>query len=167
MRTEASVRDVILRVLDNTFARRNWGHLGFRRATRGLTVREAGWHPLDGSHTIWEQINHILYWKRHVLERLRGRRPRSRQAWPAGERTAADLRRTLAECVSLHRAFRDAVARLTPDARAETTAGGRSRSELLLGSLAHECYHIGQIMALRARYRRRGRKSPLMRKTRE
>lgn len=148
-----AIREEILRALDDTFGRRNWGHQGFVAATRGLTAAEAAWRPPDRAHTIWEQVNHVLYWKRHVLERLRGRRPRSRQAWPAGGRTAIQLRQTLAECASLHRALRAAVRRLGPEAR-DGRRGGRSRVQLLLGSLAHESYHIGQIMALRRRYRR-------------
>lgn len=151
-----AIREEILRVLDDTFGRRNWGHQGFVTATRGLTVGEASWRPPDGAHTIWEQTNHVLYWKRHVLERLRGRRPRSRQAWPRGGRTASELRRTLAAGVSLHRALRAAVRRLGPEGR-DGRRGGRSRVQLLLGALAHESYHIGQLMALRRRYRRRPR----------
>jgi len=148
----------ILRALNDTFARRNWGHRGFLTATRRLSVDEASWRPADGAHTIWQQINHVAYWKRFVLDRLRGRRVRAAQAWPAGGRTVADLRRTLAGCAALHRALRGVVARLAPETLATRRGGQHSHAGLLLGALAHESYHIGQIMQLRKRYRREARR---------
>ncbi len=106
---------------------------------------------------MWQQINHVAYWKRHILKRVRGGHPRSSQAWPRVGRTAADLRRTREEVDALHRDLRAAMLRLMPEALREKSGSKYSMVQLLLGELAHESYHIGQILLTRRLYRRHRR----------
>lgn len=152
-----TIRDEILRVLDDTHGRRNWGHQGLLAALRGLTAEEASWIAAGVPHSVWQQINHVAYWKRHILKRVRGGHPRSSQAWPRGGRTAADLRRTREEVDALHRDLRAAVLRLPPEGLREKSGSKYSMAQLLLGELAHESYHIGQIVLTRRLYRRHRR----------
>jgi len=154
---ESAVREEVLHLLDDTFGRRNWGHTGLRAATRGLGVAEASWTPSGGVHSIWQQLNHIAHWRRHVRARLLGRHPRTSQAWPRGGTTAAELRRTLAGLAALHRQFRAAVLRLPPGPLTEKRGSRYALAQLLLAETAHVSYHTGQVLLMRRLYRHRRR----------
>ena len=145
------LRGEILRFLEDTAGRTNWAHKGLRAALRGLRLDEALWKPERG-HSVWEQINHIAYWKRYILHRTQGKRTRARQAWPAPGRTAAELNRSIADLGALHRELRAAVTGLDPETF-DPKGGRYPPAQLLLGEAAHESYHIGQIFLTRKLYR--------------
>lgn len=147
-----AMRAEILRFLDDTRGRRNWAHKGLQVAIGNLGIEEARWRPTAG-HTVWEQINHIAYWKRFIVARVQGRRVSARQAWPPAGRTLRELRQAIGDLEALHRDLHTAVIAMDPD---RLTAGPRySVAQLLLGEAAHESYHIGQIFMTRNQYRRR------------
>jgi uncharacterized damage-inducible protein DinB len=148
----AALRAEILRFLDDTRGRRNWAHKGLEVAIRNLGVEEARWTP-PGGHSVWEQINHIAYWKRFIVERVRGRHPRARQAWPPAGRTLRELRKATADLDVLHRELHAAVMAMGPE-RLGTPGTRYGAAQLLLGEAAHESYHIGQIFMTRKQYER-------------
>ena len=149
----ASVRDEVVWFLDMTFASWNWAHKSLRAALKDLTVPEAVWRMGPHTHSVWEQINHVAYWKRWILLRVRGRRPRSRQAWPPAGRTAAGLRRSITGVRRLHEDLRAAILNIDPKTFARSRRGKYSLARLLTGATAHDCYHIGQILLTRKLYR--------------
>jgi hypothetical protein len=59
---------------------------------------------------------------------------------------------------ALHRDMRAALLRLTPEALREKSGSRYSMVQHLLGELAHESYHIGQILLTRRLYRRHRRR---------
>ncbi len=151
-----AMRTVILGFLQDTTRRRNWAHAGLAVAIRNLGVDEALWTP-PGGHSVWEQINHVRYWKRYILRRIQGTRTKARQAWPAPGRTPADLHKTTADLAALHRGLRAAVIALDPDDLHEPRGARYPLAQLLLGAAAHESYHAGQIFLTRKLYRRHRR----------
>lgn len=152
-----ALRVEILRFLDDTAGRRNWAHKGLIMAIANLGVEEAGWKPESG-HSVWEQINHIAYWKRYILRRIQGQRTIARQAWPPAGRTLAGLRRARADLEGLHRDLRGAVIGLDPDELRGPRSARYTPAQLLLAEAAHESYHIGQIFLTRKLYRRHRRR---------
>ncbi|GEM_PF-1517231 len=156
------VRDEILWFVETTFASWNWAHKSLKAALRDLTVPEAGWRMGPYTHSVWEQINHVAHWKQWILLRLRGESPQSKQAWPAGGRTAAQLRRSIEALGRLHEDLRAAILKINPPMFAVSRRGKYSLAQLLMGSTAHDCYHIGQILLTRKLYRstRRGTPQP-------
>jgi uncharacterized damage-inducible protein DinB len=151
-----AMRAVVLQYLQDTTRRRNWAHAGLALAIRNLGIDEARWSP-PGGHSVWEQINHVRYWKRYILQRIQRVRTKARQAWPAGGRTPADLRKATADLAALHRALRAAVLALDPDDLQEPRGARYPLVQLLLGAAAHESYHAGQIFLTRKLYRRHRR----------
>ena len=149
------VRREIVRFADDTFGTRNWGHKGLALALRRLSLAEAMWTPGPGLHSVWEQINHLAYWKRYVRERVRGRGRQTNQAWPPAGRTAAGLTRAVAGLRRLHRDLRRDVLRLPAETYGAAGGPRYSTTQLLLGEAAHDAYHIGQIFLTRKLYRRR------------
>jgi uncharacterized damage-inducible protein DinB len=139
----------------DTAGRGNWGHPGLAKLLKDVGVDEASWAPGGETHTIWEEVNHIIYWSRFTLDRLEeGRDRRMRQAWPAGEGGEEGWRRTVAAASRLHAALARHTATL--DRRTLEARLGRTRytvEQLILGCAAHISYHAGRIALLRRLYR--------------
>jgi uncharacterized damage-inducible protein DinB len=151
-----AMRVEIVRFLDDTAGRRNWAHKGLRVAIRRLDVDEARWKPSRG-HSVWEQMNHIAYWKRWILRHIQGKHPTARQAWPAEGTTSAELRGARDNLEALHHELRGAVMALHPDGLRGRRGARFTPVQLLLGEAAHESYHIGQIFQTRKQYQRHRR----------
>jgi uncharacterized damage-inducible protein DinB len=126
-------------------------------AVRGLTARQARWVPGPGRHSIWALTLHIAYWKyavrRHLAAGPTPRFPRSPANWPAvpGRADEAAWRADRALLEEEHRRFQRAVSRF-PEARLKQRPPGKRKwtyGELIIGVLAHDAYHTGQIQLLK------------------
>jgi uncharacterized damage-inducible protein DinB len=149
--SRARARDLAV-FMRATAGRTNWGHPGLAKMLRGVTVREATWKPVPGAHSIWEEVNHIAYWSRYVLERLEGRSKSTPQAWPAGTGSQRAWRRAATGVLRMHATLARRVATLD-DARLGEQARKYTTAQLVLGNVAHMSYHIGQIALLKRLYR--------------
>ncbi len=149
-----SVHTLVVLTRD-TAGRGNWGHPGLARLLKEVSAEEATWAPGGEAHSIWEEVNHILYWSRFTLDRIEeGRDKRIKQAWPAGEGGEEGWRRTVAEAVRLHARLGRRIGGLT--LKALSTKLGRTRysfDQLILGNVAHISYHAGRIALLKRLYR--------------
>lgn len=65
--------DLLLNVLDSTFDKENW-YAPFKDAIKGLKAEQAIW-KLSGeaTKTIWENVNHLIYYKERLAANLEGR----------------------------------------------------------------------------------------------
>jgi len=104
---------------------------------------QAAWKPLPGRHSIWQIVNHMLFWQDYTLRTLAGDKPGGeevdRRNWEepsdSGAPAWAQTQQRFAEsCRVVLGAMR---------------AGGKGL-ERLVYHLPHESYHMGQIMYLRA-----------------
>ena len=131
-------------------------------ALRGVPAAQARWVPAPGRHSIWELTLHIAYWKYAVRRHLEpdvSRFPRSPANWPAlPER--ADERAWARDRVLLgdeHARLAQALKRF-PEHRWNRVPPEAKRwtfGEMILGILAHDVYHTGQIQMLKRLYRGR------------
>jgi uncharacterized damage-inducible protein DinB len=129
-------------------------------ALRGVTAAQARWAPGRGRHSIWELVLHIAYWEyavRRHLEPDGPRFPRSPANWPAipsrpDERAWARDRALLAD---EHRRLVRALARFPLSRWNRVPPQGKkwTYGELIVGILAHDVYHTGQIQLLKRLYR--------------
>jgi uncharacterized damage-inducible protein DinB len=126
-------------------------------ALRGVSAAAARRAPKPKRHSIWQLTLHIAYWKYAVRRRLEGDRgarfPRSPANWPAvparADEAAWKADRALLE--DEHRRLRAAIARF-PQAKLGRRAPGGSKwtyADLIIGVLAHDAYHTGQIQLLK------------------
>ncbi|HEY3118048.1 MAG TPA: DinB family protein [Chloroflexota bacterium] len=150
----ANVADALAVFTRDTAGRGNWGHTGLTKILKGVEVDEASWSPGGDTHSIWEEINHIIYWSRFTLGALEGGDKPMKQAWPASEGGVDGWRLTLGQAARLHVAL---VRRITAlDQKTLSGRLGRTRytnAQLILGCAAHIAYHTGQIALLRKLYR--------------
>lgn len=65
--------ELILNLLDSTFDKESW-YAPFRDAIAGLTAEQAAWKPSgEATKTIWENVNHLTYYKERLTVNLEGR----------------------------------------------------------------------------------------------
>jgi hypothetical protein len=126
-------------------------------ALRGVTAAQARWVPAPKRHSIWALTLHIAYWKYAVRRHLERddipRFPRSPANWPALPATPdeAAWRADRALLADEHRRFTSALAGFDPALlnRRPRTAKKWTYGELIIGILAHDAYHTGQIQLLK------------------
>ena len=126
-------------------------HAAAARAFSGLDAETAGARPGHLPHSLFQLLNHVVYWQDWVLKWLNGERPpvpkHASGSWPGGPApaNATEWRRGV-------RHFQSGLKELerrSRDADLLAGIGKRSRLEMLLTIASHNSYHIGQAVALR------------------
>ncbi len=114
------------------------------KALAGLTPQQAAFKPTPQRHSIWQNVNHVAFWREYSLDLAAGkpkpsdaeRDRRNFEEPPAATAAAWDAaRKRLADT---HKRVRDAI------------ANPAVPLDRLRYHLAHDAYHLGQIMYLRA-----------------
>ncbi|MDI6772077.1 MAG: DinB family protein [bacterium] len=138
-----------------TAGARNWGHPGMAAVLKGISVDEAARKPAPDAHSIWEEVNHIIYWAEDVLMQLENRGVPRPQAWPAAEGGAAQWKRDVTRAARVHAALVRRVAAMSPTALNRKSQKTRySNAQLILGGISHTAYHTGRIAMLKRVYQR-------------
>lgn len=119
-------------------------YASWTKALGDLTALQAAWSPGDGRHSIWQNVNHVTFWRSVSLNSAEGKpRPSddeinrrnfegptdiSENAWGEAKELLQDS----------HRAIRPIL------------AGEKPGLDKVKVHLTHDAYHVGQIMQLRA-----------------
>ena len=116
----------------------------WEQSVGGLTAQQASWKPAPQRHSIWQIVEHIIYWRQVQLRRLEtGQEPTSDEL---AQRNYPDpvtpSEAAWAEC---RKKLEDSQSQIAGAIRAE-----RNPPERLAILLFHDCYHFGQINYLRA-----------------
>lgn len=144
--TSQSLRSVVLQSLSGRGA-----HVLVRDAVDGLDWQTAGASAGEGTHTIFQIVNHLAYWHEFALAWIDGGKPATPEhaadSWPGGaapESQAAwreSERRFLASLDDLEARAREL--ELFED------RGPKTVLEILQLIASHNSYHVGQIAGLR------------------
>lgn len=136
-------REVVIRLWEEAWSEGLW-YATWEKALDGLSPAQAAWKPYPERHSIWQILNHMLFWQDYSLRLIAGNKPSREEAergnWldPAevSQSAWADARRRFAgSCQKM----RDAM-----------NTADEEGFERLIYHLPHESYHFGQIMYLRA-----------------
>src|SRR5262249_36929102 len=116
----------------------------WNKSVQDLTPQQAAWKAGPGRHSIWQIVNHMLYWREEGLRRAAG----------GAKPTEDEIKRmnfAEPEAVS-DAAWRATLARLedTQKRVAAALADENVNIERIVYYLPHDCYHFGQINLLRA-----------------
>lgn len=150
-------RELILRLLHESFDGPSWHGPAVRDALRGVDHELAARRPEPGRHSIWELTLHLAALRNRLRRRIRpdsaGRFPRRMAAswWPAppATPTVAAWRDDL---TLLHDEHAELVALVESLSRADLATplpGRRIAADQLLGAALHDTYHAGQMVLLR------------------
>jgi len=140
--------------LERAFDGRAWHGPSVMKLLSGVEADEAAARPLQGRHTIWELVLHIVAWKDVVRRVLMGKEMTwvpDEADWPPVETTGeAAWRGVLGELERVHKQLVEAVSGFS-EARLDETVPGETYPfyNMLHGVIQHDLYHAGQIAILR------------------
>ncbi|MES9685794.1 DinB family protein [Gottfriedia acidiceleris] len=66
-------KEMFLNVLDKTYDKESW-FAPLKDSIEGITAEQASWRPSgEATKSIWENVNHLLYYKERIVANLEGR----------------------------------------------------------------------------------------------
>jgi len=115
----------------------------FKASFGDLTAAQAAWKPQPGRHSIWQNLNHICYWREVVVGRLQGLNPAPEEMEKKNFEEPSD---------ASDGAWRESMARLERSQKLvhDALKSGLLTSEKFKFMVPHDAYHVGQVMYLRA-----------------
>jgi uncharacterized damage-inducible protein DinB len=140
--------------LERTVTGPMWHGPALAEVLAGVTAERAAAHPINGAHSIWEIVLHVIAWAEIGRARMNGEAtgdPAADQDWPPVTATdAAAWQRALDRLGACHRELA-AAARALDDARLDQKVAKLDYSVdvLLHGIVEHGTYHGGQIALLK------------------
>ncbi|MEP6945601.1 MAG: DinB family protein [Acidobacteriota bacterium] len=127
--------------------------VSLRKALDGVTSEQAAWKLASVDNSIFETVNHLIFWNERWLQRYRGELDRPEDVENKGtfKSDEGDWARTLEKLWVVMDKWRGKLAVITDDklaspVNAEYQAPWRSP---LAHQNIHNAYHIGQIVLLR------------------
>ncbi len=132
---------------------RNYWHASLRDLLATVTPDEAIRRPVQGGHTIYEILHHLLYSAEEATHRLGGRPDQWDEARSWVETpdalTEEEWQETIGRYDDTRRAFRDAASGLGDAALLAADASRPTPYDLVQQLLHHEAFHAGQIAYVR------------------
>jgi uncharacterized damage-inducible protein DinB len=144
--------------LSACYDKKDW-FIPLRTSLKGISVKEAAWKPSENSNSIFELINHLIYWNGRFLKRFKGIDP-----GPAGIKsnddtfgkqgetlTAAKLKSRIKALDGVMKELRNHIEK-SNDQKLESPVSDKIKYKwyaVLLNINAHNAYHTGQIVLLR------------------
>jgi len=116
----------------------------WHKSVSPLTAAQAAWTPAPGRHSVWQIVEHMIFWREDNLRRLAGGGKPTPEQLASGnfpviaDTSEAGWRGTVSRFERSHRQIADAI------------ADERNPLDRVQYLLPHDCYHCGQINYLRA-----------------
>lgn len=148
------LNEQIVDQLQRAFSENAWHGPALLEILDGVDYQLASKHPIEGAHSIWELVIHLMAWKDVVRRRLTSPTPilpTDVEDWPQlPPSTANDWSTTLEKLGRAHDQLITAVRELPVEAFERTIPGkDYSAAVMLLGIAQHDDYHGGQISLLK------------------
>jgi len=141
---------------DNAYDKEGW-YSPLKDALREVSAREASWKsPGKSSHSIWELVNHLLFYKERFLTYLKGKEFNSSITTNDETflvlNTAPEYWETvLHQMKAVHHEIRKKISIMTDDELNQVLPKISVDSQLM-DLITHDAYHTGQIIFIRKLY---------------
>ncbi len=135
-------RDKLLELWNDMWKEGNWVP-SWPDSLNGLTAITAAWKPDPNCHSIWQEVVHVIFWRRVTIERFTGGEAPSSAVIEAQEfAMPADINEEnwLAAVNDL---------KLTQDEIAALIKEENTDIERIPYHLIHDAYHLGRITQIR------------------
>lgn len=141
-------KDLLVRMLDTTYDKESW-YAPFKHAIEGLTAEQANWRPVgQATKTIWENVNHLIYYKERLTANLDGRE--WTQHLDGGETFyLTDQLNEDREWMAVVERAETGQHRLREALSKATVEVLEQNEEKILDIMLHDAYHTGQIIQIR------------------
>lgn len=147
--------NLLLHELNITYAKEDW-FPALKVALEGVTAEEASWRATGvASNTIWETVNHLIYYKSRLLEQLQGGTPN----YSVSDNTATFYTKdpvisdeawedSKSRLEAIHQGFIE-VLQTKSDEDFDKPIIKNPLGITLTSIILHDAYHTGQIVLLR------------------
>lgn len=129
-----------------------WAGMNMQQALSGVDAATAAYKRKENGNSIWQLVNHLIYWRKTVMIRLAGKneRPPIPDFYQPEERTETSWQASLLEFEVVYLTLREALMAFDEDKLdAPSPMPGQTYYQLLMGCLQHDAYHMGQIVLLK------------------
>jgi uncharacterized damage-inducible protein DinB len=147
-----STKDVLIEQFTACYDEDGW-FVSLKTALDGVTAEQAAWKPAGADNSIWETVNHIIFWTERWLQRYRGElnEPQDVENKGTFKSDETDWTATLEKLGLVMDEWREDLGsidevKLGSPVNAQYTAPWHSP---LAHQNIHNAYHIGQILLLR------------------
>ncbi len=152
----SAAQNEIIRIkdqLEKAFYGGAWHGPSVMEVLNDISASKAEAKPINGAHSIWEIVLHIITWHKVVIRRLEGdpALPADEEDWrQMKDFSEESWKRTL---VNLKEGFNELISKVgkLDENKLEDTVAGKNYSKyfMLLGLVQHDVYHAGQIALIR------------------
>ena len=145
-------KEILLQQFAACYDENGW-FVALLNALEGVTADQAAWKPENVDNSIWENVNHLIFWNERWLQRYRGElnKPEdveNKGTFHSGE---TDWQATLEKLNAVMAEWREKLRSIDEDKLASPVNSEYHapwRSPLAHQNI-HNAYHIGQIVLLR------------------
>jgi uncharacterized damage-inducible protein DinB len=150
----SSDREVLERAIDHALSGRG-AHVEARISLEELDWKMAGTHPGGVEHSIFQLVNHMIYWQEWLVKWLGGEDPtipeHASGSWPGSPGPAS--REEWGRVVERFGTLVDQLSRQSREddlfSMRVSVGTRKSRLEMLHTVASHNSYHLGQVVILR------------------
>jgi len=145
-------REILLEQFTACYDENNW-FVSLKTVLDGITSEQAAWKPDGADNSIWETVNHLIFWNERWLQRYRGElnEPQDVDNDTTFQSYETDWNVMLRRLDAVMIEWRDRLASID-DMKLESPVNAQHkapwRSPLAQQNI-HNAYHIGQILLLR------------------
>ena len=143
-----SAKEILLEQHTACYDENNW-FVAFKNALEGLTAEQATWRPEGADNSIWEEVNHLIFWNERWLQRYRGElnEPQDVENTGTFKSEETDWQVTLEKLNAVMDEWRSKLEAITNEKlESPVNAGYQAPWRLPLAQQnIHNAYHIGQI----------------------
>ncbi|TDL77793.1 DinB family protein [Peribacillus frigoritolerans] len=151
-----TVTNIFSDQLDMHWHENDW-FASLEQALDGVSAPEASWTSSGKSNSIWQIVNHLIYWNEDVIHRIKGtknphiiKNNEETFANPGDPEDENGWVQTLQRLNEVMNQFKTVIAELDDEKLKAPYAANSSSIERLISSIMmHDSYHIGQIVLLR------------------
>jgi uncharacterized damage-inducible protein DinB len=150
------VTKLFLEQLDMHCHRNDW-FASMDQALHGVIAAEAAWTNSGISNSIWQIVNHLIFWNEDVIHRIKGtENPHKTEdneetfGNPGDPEDEMGWAHTMQRLNEVMNKLKTAIADLDDEKLKDPYAANRDSIERLLSHIMmHDTYHLGQIVLLR------------------
>ena len=145
-------KDVLIEQFTACYDENNW-FVSLKTVLDGVTAEQAAWKPAGADNSIWETVNHLIFWNERWLQRYRGElnAPQDVENTGTFKSDETDWHVTLEKLWQVMDEWR-AKLKTIAEKKLESPVNGQYRAPWrspLAQQNIHNAYHIGQILLLR------------------
>jgi uncharacterized damage-inducible protein DinB len=145
-------KEILLNQHTSCYDENGW-FVALTGALEGVTAEQAAWKPQNIDNSIWETVNHIIFWNERWLQRYRGElnRPEDVENKGTFKSEETDWQATLEKLNAVMDEWREKLESID-DTKLESPVNAEYQAPWwspLAHQNIHNAYHVGQIVFLR------------------